>query len=84
MVHAAGESAGVPPGTIAVALEAPTEEDLQGLARKLLELDVAHVQVVEGEGSYAGQVMAIGVCPSDDRLRISQATGGLPLVGKER
>jgi hypothetical protein len=79
-VHAAGESAGVPLGTIAVALEAPTEEDLQGLSAKLDELEVPHVRVVEGEGEYTGQVMAIGVCPTDNRLRIRRATGGLPLV----
>lgn len=79
-VHAAGESVGVPSGTIAIALEADSELELKELSNKLTELDVAHVQVVEGEGEYEGQTMAIGVKPTDDCLRIRRVTGSMPLV----
>ncbi|RKZ02831.1 hypothetical protein DRQ25_18275 [Candidatus Fermentibacteria bacterium] len=79
-VHAAGESVGVPSGTIAVALEADDESELHGLATKLAELGVAHVQVVEGEGEYEGQIMAIGVRPTSDLQSIRKVTGSMPLV----
>ena len=80
-VHAAGESSDrVPSGTIAVALTAESELELRGLAKKLTELNVAHVTIIEGEGQYSGQAMALGIEPTDDRLLISKVTSSLPLV----
>ena len=80
-IHAAGESSDrVPSGTIAVALTASSELELRSLAAKLKELDVAHVTIIEGEGPYEGQAMAIGIEPTDNRLRIRKVTSHLPLV----
>lgn len=70
----------MPDGTIVVALAVPTEETLRDIARALGEQSLTYRLVVENEGSFAGQAMAIGVTPTSDRARVRKATSQLPLV----
>jgi hypothetical protein len=70
----------MPSGTIAVALEAQDEQGLRELQSTLKASQIPHIPIVEGEGSYEGQLMAIGVEPTQDRTAIRRITGSLPLV----
>jgi hypothetical protein len=80
-VHAAGESSDrVPKGTIAVALEVGSEIELRGLSHRLTLAGIAHVTIVESEGLYAGQAMAIGIEPTEDRLSVRRLTSHLRCV----
>lgn len=67
-------------GTIAVALRARDAGHLENLCEELTELDIAHHLVVEGDGHYEGQPMAIGCEPTSDRARIRRVLSSLPLV----
>lgn len=83
-VHAAGESAldgAVPEGTRSVVLAAPNEAALRVLLGALAPR-YKLASIVETEGEYAGQMMALGVCPTRDRSAIRRMTQGLPLAGK--
>jgi hypothetical protein len=81
-IHAAGESSpgGLPSGTIAVALAAPNETQLQVLGARLADAGIPFVPIVEGDGPYEGQLMALGLLPSQDRSAIRKVTSELPLV----
>lgn len=81
-VHAAGESAAPKPepGAIAVALHAKNEDHLLGIAAALDRAGIGHHQVFEGDGPYAGQLMAIGVYPTRDRAAVRKVLSSLPLV----
>ena len=79
-VHAAGESAGIPPGTFAVALATADQAELEQMLARLKELDVPCNAVVEAEGEHAGELMAIGIEPLRDRSKIRKAVSSLPLV----
>lgn len=79
-IHAAGESAGVPPGTFAVALATADQAELEQLRDKLAELGIEHSAIVETQGEHAGELMAIGVQPLRDRNTIRKAVSSLPLV----
>ena len=62
IIHATGQSTtGHPPDTYAGALMRPDEPTLQRLADWLEARGVALVRVVESDGPYAGQLMALGV-----------------------
>lgn len=83
-VHAAGESA-LPrpiPGTIAVALHARDEEHLKDVALQLAERGITYHCVHEAldDAKYPGQLMAIGIHPTSDRLKLRRALSSLPLV----
>jgi hypothetical protein len=80
--HAAGESAGgpLPEGTIVVALAVPDEVALHAIVAALLRQGLTYQLVVENEGPYASQAMAIGVTPTRDRAAVRRATSALPLV----
>ena len=78
--HAAGESHGVPTGTIVVALAVPDEQSLHNVAKALGAQSQDYALIVETEGSYAGQAMAIGVAPTSDRAAVRKAVSALPLV----
>jgi len=81
IVHASGESSPrVPSGCIAVALHADGAAHVACLAARLEEHDIHHVVVVEGEGRYRGQRMAIGIEPTEDRDLVRKVVGALPLV----
>lgn len=79
-VHAAGESAGVPPGTFAVALATADQSELEQVHKRLEELGVPHAAIRESQGEHAGELMAIGVEPVRDRSQIRKAVSSLPLV----
>lgn len=81
-IHAAGESAvvPVPDGTYAVALEVPDEVSLLRLADRLDGADINYRLIVENDGPFAHQAMAIGIVPRRDRETLRPFTGELPLV----
>ncbi len=80
-IHAAGESStGVPSGTIAVALSARNETHLQVLGARLADAGIPFVPIVEGDGPYEGQLMALGLLPSRNRSGIRRVTSSLPLI----
>ena len=79
-VHAAGESAGIPSGTYAVALATADQDELEQVRDKLSELGVPFSAIVEAEGEHAGELMAIGIEPTRDRSVIRKAVSSLPLV----
>ena len=83
--HAAGESvpecsAPLPEGTIVVALAVPDEQTLRTVAAALEHHSLRHKIIVENDGLYAGQAMAIGVRPTRDRAAVRKAVSSLPLV----
>jgi hypothetical protein len=81
VAHAAGESTGyVPTGTIVVALAVPSEEMLHTVAQALGVQGQTVALIVENEGPYAGQAMALGVAPTTDRQAVRRAVSALPLV----
>lgn len=73
--HAAAESAVQAerdfPGSVRigecnfVGLAAKDSEELAKVAQQLAERSVVYVRIVETEGAYAGQLLALGVIPSD-------------------
>ena len=80
-IHAAGESSPrLPSGTIAVALAAEDELELQQLQERLQDAEIDHTPIVEGEGPYGGQLMALGLSPVTDRAAIRKVVSSLPLV----
>lgn len=76
VAHAAGESfyrLTTPDGfqadqTVAVVLGARNEHRLKRLRDALATAHVGHVVIVEVEGEYAGQIMAVGLVPADRGL----------------
>lgn len=80
--HAAGESAGGPlaDGTIVVALAVPTEAALLALAAVFKTHDLGYKLIVENDGMYAQQAMAIGLTPTVNRTSIRKVTRHLPLI----
>lgn len=81
-IHAVAEStpSQLPPESIAVALQATDELHLRAVSRDLSAREVPHHVVVETDGPYAGQAMAIGIRPTRDRRAVRKAVSGLPLV----
>jgi len=83
IIHAAGESAcmagSVPPGTNAVALGVPCEARLLELGRTLTEAGVAHAAIVETEGPFAQQTMAIGCSPATKK-ELKRYFSSIPLI----
>lgn len=82
VAHAAGESAPtrVPHGTIAVVLAARDEAHLADVAGRLELAGIPLARVIEGDGAYAGQLMALGIEPTRDRARVGKVVSSLPLV----
>ncbi len=79
--HAAGESVTMPcpDGTSVVHLEVPDERTLLGIAALLTERGIRHKVIVENEGPYASQAMAIGITPLFDRTPVKKVTSHLAL-----
>jgi len=77
--HAASEASGHPP-TIVVALAVPDETSLRRIAEALGEQSLTYKLIVEEDGPFAGQAMALGLTPSTDRAAIRKVTSALPLV----
>lgn len=81
-IHAAGESCEgpLPSGTHAIALSAHSEDHLEDIAMRLWEAEIPHTVIRESDPPYNGQLMAVGIWPTDDRGRIRKVTSDLPLV----
>lgn len=81
-IHAAGESCEgpLPSGTIAIALSAKNESQLEDIAGRLWEAEIPHTVITEPDAPYNGQAMSIGIWPSHDRDRIRKVTSSLALV----
>jgi peptidyl-tRNA hydrolase len=67
--------------TIAVVLRARAEADLKKLALRLNEHGIDNEVIVEVDGTYSGQVMAIGVWPTDRNIR--EMFNGYQLYGAD-
>jgi hypothetical protein len=85
VAHAAGESipesmAPLPDGTIVVALSVPGEAALLQIAQALGAESQTYKLILESDGPYAGQAMALGVRPTHDRAAVRKAVSCLPLV----
>lgn len=63
-----------------MALRARDADHLLSCSRALRGADIAHRLVVEGDGPYASQPMALGVEPTSDRGRVRKVLSSLPLV----
>lgn len=65
LIHAAGFSSpgNLPLGTHAIALVVPDEASLWRLADALRGANIEHVNVIESDAPYEGQLLAIGVAP---------------------
>lgn len=61
VTHAAGESGPVPEHTRAVVLSVPDEAALRAAVELCPAATLGHGLIVETEGDYAGQLMAIGL-----------------------
>lgn len=61
VTHAAGESGPVPEHTRAVVLSVPDEAALRAAAELCPTATLGHGLIVETEGGYASQLMAIGL-----------------------
>ena len=79
VAHAASEASGHPP-TIVVALTVPDEAALLRLTETLDRASLRRTLIVEDAGPFAGQAMAIGLHPTEDRSAIRRVTSALPLV----
>jgi hypothetical protein len=81
-IHAAGESCDgpLPTGTYAIALSVDSEFSLHELAAKLWAGEIPHRVIIETDGKYAGQSMAIGCFPTSQRDIIRKYTSDLPLA----
>lgn len=81
-IHAAGESCEgpLPSGTYAIALSARDERHLEDIATRLWDAEVPHTAIREPDPPYNGQLMAVGIWPTEDRQRIRRVTSDLPLV----
>lgn len=77
--HAASEASGYPP-TIVVALAVPDEASLRRIASALGEQSLTYKLIEEDHGPFAGQAMAVGVCPLGSREAIRKVVSALPLV----
>lgn len=83
MIHAAGESSQLypeplPSNTNAVALAVPDEAELKAVCARLVKAGIPIRPIVETEGDYADQLMAIGVVPcSKERIKRYVSSVGL-------
>ena len=58
----------------------PDEATLRRVAEALGKQSLTYKLVVEEDGPFAGQAMALGIEPSTDRAAIRKVTSALPLV----
>lgn len=70
----------MPEGTVVVALAVPTERTLLDVAEAMGKHSLTYKLIVENEGTWANQAMAIGVQPTHDRRAVRKATSRLSLV----
>lgn len=81
IIHGAGESSpgNLPQDTHAVCLVVPSERELQELELRLRRSSVKFTSVVEADGPYTAQLMAIGFAPVGKEV-LRQFLSCLPLL----
>jgi hypothetical protein len=81
LVHAAGESSpgNLPSHTFAIVLVSRDEEHLREIGWDLFKNGIKHKLVFEPDPPYNGQLMAIGVIPTE-RSKIRPFLSRLPLL----
>ncbi len=81
IIHAAGESVttAVPDGTYAGALMVRDESHLRAEAARLEARGADCVRIVENQGPYAGQLMALGLRPGRKEV-LRKLVSSLPLL----
>lgn len=79
LVHAAGETGPVEPGTHAVVLSAKNEDHLLKIEQQLTNYNIKHHSVREPDSPWNGALMAIGLFPSD-RKSVKPVTKKLKLL----
>lgn len=79
VTHAAGETGPAPEGTYAVVLGVDSAEALAHLSERLDRAGIKHKSVVECEGEFAGQLLAIGI-PPQPRDAIRRVLSSIPLL----
>jgi hypothetical protein len=81
LVHAAGESSpgNLPEGTYAVVLMVPSEEALRAVSSRLHLAKIDFRSIVETEGPFAGQLMALGLVPRR-KEELRRFVSSLPLL----
>lgn len=82
VTHAAGYSVqfSLPANTHAVVLEAQNEQHLLDVRVQLQIAEIPHELIEEIDPPYAGQAMAIGIHPIEDRTSIQKILSYLPLL----
>lgn len=80
LVHAAGETGPVEPGTHAVVLSARNEEHLLKIEHQLSSYQIKHHNIREPDSPWNGELMAIGLYPISDRRLVKPITKKLRLL----
>ena len=83
LVHAAGETGPSEPGTHAVVLSATDERHLLRIERQLIKQNIKHHSIREPDSPWNGEIMAIGLYPTSDRVSVKPVTKRLRLLGGE-
>lgn len=92
VVHAAGESAAayavwsgqsLSKATRSVVLAVPSQIELQAVLARLRASGLPFSAIVESEGAYAGQLMAIGCTPCPAQSRTRKVLSDLPLYRRK-
>lgn len=80
VTHAAGESAHPKPpaGTYAVVLQAD-KPGLRALSERLEAASVPHTTITESDPPYVGELVAVGVNPTE-RRKVKKYLSSLPLL----
>ena len=84
LVHAAGETGPSNPGTHAVVLSAKDEKHLLQIERQLTRLKIKHHSIREPDYPWNGEIMAIGLYPTSDRVLVKPVTKKLKLLGGKK
>lgn len=84
LVHAAGETGPVEPGTHAVVLSAKDEAHLLKIERQLSRYQIKHHSIREPDSPWNGELMAIGLYPTSDRGSVKPITKKLRLLQEEK
>lgn len=86
IVHASGESIKekLTPNTNAVVLSVEDEKHLRLIAKQLSIEGIPHVQVLEIDEPFDGQMTAIGIVPLLNRNIVRKIFSSLPLLGQEK
>lgn len=80
LVHAAGETGPVEPGTHAVVLSAKDEKHLLRIEHQLSRHQIKHHSIREPDSPWNGELMAIGLYPTSDRGSVKPITKKLRLL----